>query len=37
LGASLRAALPDDADVLAHGFTCFDGLYASRSAKDGEA
>jgi hypothetical protein len=37
LGVSLLAALPDDADVLAHGFTFFDGLYATLSAKDGEA
>jgi hypothetical protein len=36
LGASLLAALPDDADVLAHGFTLFDGLHATLSAKDGE-
>ncbi len=35
--ATVLAALPDDADVLAHGFTLFDGLYATLSAKDGEA
>jgi len=37
LGASLLAALPDGADVLAHGFTLFDGFYATLSVKDGEA
>jgi hypothetical protein len=37
LGASLLAALPNDADVLAHGFPFVDGLYAAFSAKDGEA
>jgi hypothetical protein len=37
LGASVLAALPDDANVLAHGFRLFDGLYATPSAKDGEA
>jgi hypothetical protein len=33
----LTPRLPDEADVLAHGFTLFDGFHAILSAKDGDA